>query len=222
MRYPFSLRPLVVFGNPGGRFRRPMASCPSQSRGMGCGSALARAPSGPPRALRVASCVARSRGSNPPFPRRPRRPLRRLALADSDDPGVPSGRFADASSAEEAASAAEDELRDSVRPFLESNPGVVVARVARVTLAGARVILTWVFKSPGRGEILRGHRLPRPRVRQTRPNPRVAREDLIGVEASAALRTLQDRMPPFEADAALDLLREPNSASTRRSARASC
>ena len=32
---------------------------------------------------------------------------------------------------------------------------MVVARVARVTLAGARVILTWVFKSPDRGEILR-------------------------------------------------------------------
>ena len=85
-----------------------------------------------PRALRVASCVARSRGSNPLFLGVPRRPLRRLALADSDDPEC-LRRFADASSAEEAASAAEDELRDTVRPFLESNPGVVVARVARVT-----------------------------------------------------------------------------------------
>ena len=115
--------------------------------------------------------------------------------------------FADASSAEEAASAAEDELRDTVRPFLESNPGVVVARVARVTLAGARVILTWVFKSPDRGEILRDAVASLGPVYVKLGQTLASREDLIGVEASAALRTLQDRMPPFEADAALDLLR---------------
>ena len=122
-------------------------------------------------------------------------------------PSVPSGRFADASSAEEAASAAEDELRDTVRPFLESNPGVVVARVARVALAGARVAVTWVFKSPDRGEILRDAVASLGPVYVKLGQTLASREDLIGVEASAALRTLQDRMPPFDADAALDLLR---------------
>ena len=176
---------------------------------MGCGSALARArPRVPPRAHCVSHRASRARAARIPF-----------SSASRDDPSVvspwltrttpsvPSGRFADASSAEEAASAAEDELRDTVRPFLESNPGVVVARVARVTLAGARVILTWVFKSPDRGEILRGAVASLGPVYVKLGQTLASREDLIGVEASAALRTLQDRMPPFEADAALDLLR---------------
>ena len=176
---------------------------------MGCGSALARArPRVPPRAHCVSHRASRARAARIPF-----------SSASRDDPSVvspwltrttpsvPSGRFADASSAEEAASAAEDELRDTVRPFLESNPGVVVARVARVTLAGARVILTWVFKSPDRGEILRDAVASLGPVYVKLGQTLASREDLIGVEASAALRTLQDRMPPFEADAALDLLR---------------
>ena len=122
-------------------------------------------------------------------------------------PSVPSGRFADASSAEEAASAAEDELRDTVRPFLESNPGVVVARVARVALAGARVAVAWVSRSPDRGEILRDAVASLGPVYVKLGQTLASREDLIGAEASAALRCLQDRMPSFDADAALDLLR---------------
>ena len=173
---------------------------------MGCGSALAPARARvPSRAHRVSRRSSRARAARIPSSAASREVVSPWLTRTT--PSVPSGRFADASSAEEAASAAEDELRDTVRPFLESNPGVVVARVARVALAGARVAVAWVSRSPDRGEILRDAVASLGPVYVKLGQTLASREDLIGAEASAALRSLQDRMPPFDADAALHLLR---------------
>ena len=140
-------RPLVFCRNPGGRFRPPwrVASPTVEWHGVR-ERARARARSGPlPRAPRVASFVARSRGSDPLLGGVPRS---RLSSADSDDPErslrALRGRVVRGGSRVRRRGRAP--RHGPTVPRVQPRRGG--ARVARVALAGARVAVAWVSRSP--------------------------------------------------------------------------
>lgn len=56
---------------------------------------------------------------------------------------------------EDAAQAAERELKENVKPFLDEHPWLVARRVGRIVLSAASVAAAWLVRSPKRGAVLR-------------------------------------------------------------------
>ena len=63
--------------------------------------------------------------------------------------------FAEACDLDDAASAAERELKENVKPYLDANPSLVVSRVLRITFSAVYVAFAWTSNNPRRGAILR-------------------------------------------------------------------
>jgi hypothetical protein len=76
----------------------------------------------------------------------------------SPSPAGPCGdgpAFAQACDVNTASTAAEDELKQSIKPYLDANPGLVVSRVVRIVAATVYVAATWLAKDRNRGAVLR-------------------------------------------------------------------
>lgn len=63
--------------------------------------------------------------------------------------------FAEACDLDDAVNAAERELKQNVKPYLDAHPCLVVSRVIRIAASTAYVALAWMSKNPRRGVILR-------------------------------------------------------------------
>ena len=63
--------------------------------------------------------------------------------------------FAEATDLDDAATAAERELKMNVKPYLDANPGLVYSRVLRIASSAVYVALKWMSNDTRRGAILR-------------------------------------------------------------------
>ena len=126
----------------------------------------------------------------------------------SPSPSLGSPSFADNVEIGDASTAAERELKFAVKPYLDANPGLVLQRVVRIAASTARVALAWVTERPDRGTVLRDAVAALGPVFVKLGQTMASREDLVGDEAAAALKGLQDRMDPFDQSRAMEILRE--------------